>query len=64
MAVLTHATDEAKALNQSFIGTEHILLGLLKVEDGVAPQILKDHGVDPAKARAEVLKEIERIFGK
>ena len=63
-SILAFAIGEAMALNQSFIGTEHILLGLLKVEDGVAPQILKDHGVDPAKARAEVLKEIERIFGK
>ena len=63
-AVLTLVSQEAKALSQNFIGTEHILLGLLRQEDGVVPQVLKDLGVDPANARAEVLKEIERIFGK
>jgi ATP-dependent Clp protease ATP-binding subunit ClpA/predicted dehydrogenase len=63
-AVLARAIEEAKALHQNFVGTEHILLGLLRQEDGLVPQILKDHGVDPAKARADVLKEIERIFGK
>jgi ATP-dependent Clp protease ATP-binding subunit ClpA/predicted dehydrogenase len=64
LEVLSQAADEAKALHQSFIGTEHILLGLLKEDQGVVSQTLKNLGVDPAKARTEVLKEIERIFGK
>jgi predicted dehydrogenase len=61
-AVLALASQEAKALKHNFIGTEHLLLGLLG--EGVMTQLLKDLGVDPAKTRAEVLKEMERIFGK
>lgn len=64
MAVLTHAADEAKALNQNFIGTEHLLMGILREEEGVVTQIFKGLGLDPAKARAETLEEIETIFGK
>ncbi|HEY3862959.1 MAG TPA: Clp protease N-terminal domain-containing protein [Verrucomicrobiae bacterium] len=63
-AVLTEALAEARALNHSFIGSEHILLGLLRAEDGAVKLILKALGADPAAIRAEVLKEIERIFGK
>jgi hypothetical protein len=37
---------------------------LLRQEGGVVPRVLKSLGVDAGKARAEVLKEIERIFGK
>jgi ATP-dependent Clp protease ATP-binding subunit ClpC len=63
-AVLALAIEEAKALQHNFVGTEHILLGLLRQQQGLASQILDQRGVDRAKARAEVLKEIERIFGK
>jgi predicted dehydrogenase len=63
-AVLAFAIGQAMALNQKFVGGEHLLLGLLKEEQGMVPQIFKNLGVVPAKARAEVLKEIERIFGK
>ncbi len=63
-AVLALAVEEAKALRQNFVGTEHILLGLLRQAEGLVSQIMKQRGVDPTKARAEVLREIERIFGK
>ena len=63
-AALAFSIEEAKALKQSFIGTEHILLGLLRQEDWLVSQVLKNLGADPSKIRAEVLKEIERIFGK
>jgi ATP-dependent Clp protease ATP-binding subunit ClpA len=63
-AVLAFAIGEAMVLNQKFVGAEHLLLGLLREEEGVVPRILKNLGVEPAKVRAEVLKEIERIFGK
>jgi hypothetical protein len=62
-SILAFAIGEAMALKQNFVGTEHLLLGLLRQEDGLVPQVLKNLGVDPAKIRGEVLKEIERIFG-
>jgi hypothetical protein len=61
---LSLAKAEAKALRQNFLGVEHILLGLLRVEWGPVPIIFQRYGVDRAKARAELLKEIERIFGR
>jgi len=49
---------EAIALGNNFIGTEHILLGLLRVEDGVAIQILDRLGADPARVRQEVIRRV------
>jgi ATP-dependent Clp protease ATP-binding subunit ClpC len=63
-SVLALAIEEAMALQHNFVGTEHILLALLRQQEGLVSQILNQRGVDRAKARADVLKEIERIFGK
>jgi ATP-dependent Clp protease ATP-binding subunit ClpC len=49
------AVDEARRLNQSYIGTEHLLLGLLREGEGVAAGILESLGVNLDKARAEVV---------
>lgn len=57
--VLALAGKEAKALNHSYVGTEHILLGLLREGDGVAARVLKDLEVDIEQARQEVLKELD-----
>ena len=54
------AQEEAINLNHDYIGTEHILIGLLKEEEGVAYQVLKELGVDVEK----VVEEIDRIVGK
>jgi len=54
------AQEEAINLNHDYIGTEHILIGLLKEEEGVAYQVLKELGVDADK----VVEEIDRIVGK
>lgn len=56
--VLALAAEEAKALYHSFIGTEHILLGLLREGGGVAARILKNHGLELEKTREEILKEL------
>ena len=40
--VLTSAQEEAQSLNHSYIGTEHILLGLIREEDGMAAKVLTD----------------------
>jgi ATP-dependent Clp protease ATP-binding subunit ClpC len=60
--VLALAGKEAKALNHSYVGTEHILLGLLREGEGVAARVLKSLEVDPARARNEILKELDPNF--
>jgi hypothetical protein len=45
------AYDESKAMEHNYIGTEHLLLGLIRVEDGLAARVLADLGVDPDRAR-------------
>src|SRR5271156_4059870 len=60
--VLAFAGKEAKALNHSYVGTEHILLGLLREGDGVAARVLKTLEVDIERTRNEVLKELDPNF--
>src|ERR1700692_147838 len=60
--VLAVAGKEAKALHHSYVGTEHILLGLLREGEGVAAQVLKSLEVDPARTRNEVLKALDLNF--
>jgi len=60
--VLALASKEAKALNHTYVGTEHILLGLLREGDGIAAQVLKDLDVDIEKTRQEILKELDPNF--
>ena len=60
--VLALASKEAKALNHSYVGTEHILLGLLREGDGVAAQVLKNLEVNLDKARSEILRELDPNF--
>ncbi|MDZ4816228.1 MAG: ATP-dependent Clp protease ATP-binding subunit [Verrucomicrobiota bacterium] len=62
--VLALAGKEAKALSHSYIGTEHILLGLLREGDGVAARVLKSLDVDIDRARNEVLKELDPNFAQ
>ncbi len=52
--VLTLAQEEAQSLNHSYIGTEHILLGLLREEEGAAAKVLTNLGVGLAKVRTSV----------
>ena len=52
--VLQYATEEARTLNHSYIGTEHILLGLIREGEGVAARVLEDLGVQLAQTRHSV----------
>ena len=54
--VLELAMSEARELNHSYVGTEHLLLGLLREEKGIAAQVLTDQGVNLEQARAETLR--------
>ncbi|HLZ54197.1 MAG TPA: ATP-dependent Clp protease ATP-binding subunit [Verrucomicrobiae bacterium] len=60
--VLDLAKREAKNLNHTYIGTEHILLGLLREGDGVAARILRNLDVDIEQTRQEILKELDPNF--
>ncbi len=54
--VLEFAVAEARELNHSYVGTEHLLLGLLREEKGVAAQVLESLGVSLEGARGQTLK--------
>ena len=54
--VLELAMSEARELSHSYVGTEHLLLGLLREEKGIAAQVLTDAGVNLDAARAETLR--------
>ena len=54
--VLELAMTEARELNHSYVGTEHLLLGLLREEKGIAAQVLTDNGVNLEQSRAETLR--------
>jgi len=58
--VLVLAQEEAKRLNHNFIGTEHILLGLVREGSGIAARALQNLGVELSRVRSEV----EKIAGK
>lgn len=60
--VLALAGKEAKALNHSYVGTEHILLGLLREGEGVAARVLKSLDVDIERTRNEILRELDPHF--
>jgi len=60
--VLALAGKEAKSLNHSYVGTEHILLGLLREGEGVAARVLKSLDVDVDRCRKEILSELDPNF--
>ena len=57
--VLALAANEARALHHTYVGTEHILLGILIENDGPAAKVLKSLGVDSEKTRQEILSELK-----
>lgn len=57
--VFEFANEEAAALNHNYVGTEHLLLALLRQTDGVAAQVLENLNINLKEVRKEVLKELE-----
>jgi len=53
--VIEYAIEEARALNHNYVGTEHILLGLLRETEGIAAQVLMNLGLKLEDVRQEVL---------
>jgi ATP-dependent Clp protease ATP-binding subunit ClpC len=55
-SALNYAVDEARKMNHTYVGTEHLLLGLLREERGVACQVLQSLGVDIELVRQETVR--------
>ncbi len=60
--VIALAQKEARNLNHTYVGTEHLLLGLLREGDGVAAKVLRALDVDIEQCRQEILKELDPNF--
>ena len=57
---LSMAQEEARRMNHGYIGTEHLFLGLLREEEGIASRVLRDLGLSLAQAR----RAVERMVGR
>jgi ATP-dependent Clp protease ATP-binding subunit ClpC len=57
--VFEYANEEASNLNHNYVGTEHLLLAILRQSDGVATQVLENLNVNLKEIRKEILKELE-----
>src|SRR5436190_8098102 len=62
--VVVLAQEEARMLNHNYIGTEHILLGLIREGDGVAAQVLVKLGADLNRVRQQVIQLLHGYQGK
>src|SRR5207237_12012 len=62
--VVVLAQEEARLLNHNYIGTQHILLGLLREGEGVAAQVLMKIGLDMQKIRQTVLQAMQGYQGQ
>ena len=60
--VLELAAEEARSLGHNYIGTEHILLGLIREGEGVASQVLLNLGLDLNKVRSEVMELLGSVI--
>ncbi|MEC9080611.1 MAG: ATP-dependent Clp protease ATP-binding subunit [Verrucomicrobiota bacterium] len=60
--VLELSKKEAKALHHTYVGTEHVLLGLLREGEGVAARVLKNLDIDIDQCRQEILQELDPNF--
>jgi ATP-dependent Clp protease ATP-binding subunit ClpC len=53
--IIEYSMEAARSLNHHYVGTEHLLLGMLREKDGVAAQALEHLGLTPEKVREQVL---------
>ena len=58
--IIELAADEARLLNHDYIGTEHLLLGLVREGEGIASGVLESMGVNLVKVRVEVRRELNQ----
>ncbi|MCA9174586.1 MAG: AAA family ATPase, partial [Planctomycetales bacterium] len=62
--VIEYSMEEARNLNHNYVGTEHILLGLLREQEGVAAQVLMNLGLKLEEVREEVLNLLGHVEGE
>ena len=62
--VVVLAQEEARMLSHNYIGTEHILLGLIREGEGVAAQVLQKLGADLNRVRQQVIQLLSGFQGK
>ncbi len=60
-SVLTPAQEEARLLNHSYIGTEHLLLGIVREGQGAGATVLASLGASPARVRQEVTRLLAEV---
>ena len=58
--VIELAQSESKSLGQQYIGTEHLLFGILEEGGGLAVEVMKDLGVNLGKVRDEILRTLQQ----
>jgi len=56
------AADESRLLNHSYIGTEHLLLGLIREGEGIASGVLQSMGVELDQVRKETIRLLKRAM--
>ena len=59
--VIEYAMEESRNLNHNYVGSEHILLGLLRVQEGIAAVVLTKLGVKLEDARAQTVSLLGRV---
>lgn len=64
LAALRHAAYVAKKMGQDYVGTEHVLLGLLNVSDGLAAHIMERIGIDRTELQKEILAYLGNSSGE
>ena len=62
--VVVLAQDEARGLKHNYLGTEHILLGLVRENEGVAARILLDFDADAETIRNEIIRMLSAAHGQ
>ncbi len=60
-SVLIYAAEEATLLTHHEIGTQHLLLGLMRVEGSLAERLLRKHGITPENSRDKILASIKAV---
>ena len=61
--VIEYALEEARSLNHNYVGTEHILLGLLREHEGIGATVLMNCGLKLEDVRQDVLTDISHLHG-
>lgn len=63
-AVINHAVEESRAMNHNYVGTEHVLMGLLRTDASIAAQVLLGVGIDLDTVRDEIARILGAPVGK